>query len=69
MSQIYNASKMCGADFANQGSAYACDNTYSSAGAGTPSVKNGATANTSWRFVTVISLWSNGNDGSALSAS
>ena len=65
MSQIYSAPKMCGADFANQGSAYACDNTYSSAGAGTDAPKNGATASSSWRFVTVISLWSNGNTGSA----
>jgi len=56
---------MCGATFATQGSAYACDNTYSSAGVGTASVKNGATASTSWRFVTVISLWSNGNTGTA----
>lgn len=65
MSQIYSAPKMCGADFANQGSAYACDNTYNTAGAGTASVKNGATASSSWRFVTVISLWSNGNTGSS----
>jgi len=47
-----------------QATGSACDSSYTGTGttataATTP--LNGATANTSWSFVTVISLWSNGD--------
>jgi hypothetical protein len=66
MSQIWNAQAMCGASFSTaQGASYACDSTYSTAGVATVI----AAGNTAVRFVTVVSLWSIGNTGSALAAS
>jgi len=47
-----------------QATGSACDSTYSGAGTtATAAVTtlNGASATTSWTFVTVISLWSNGD--------